>query len=81
MIGSAKRRRKPFWVKRFGKDKICTISRTRLRPGKNKDGLLYTVFLKCGHGFCRKALVQWALKKRTCPNCRKRFDIIELFIY
>jgi hypothetical protein len=48
-----------WWNKKYGRDKICPINRTRLRPGKNKYGLSHTLFLPCQHGFCRSALIKW----------------------
>ena len=54
---------------------ICGITQTRLRPGKYKDGVKRTIFLKCGHGFYTKALMTWIAYDRhaspTCPNCRR----------
>ena len=61
-----------FWEKNW-KDKTCGISYTRLRPGKNKFGLSYSVFLKCKHGFYRKVLIEWIKncpsENLTCPIC------------
>jgi hypothetical protein len=63
---------------------ICPITRTRLRHGKNRYGLTYSVFLKCKHGFNRNGLVTWVLKKPkqnpTCPLCRVEFDSLIAFI-
>jgi len=73
------RRRKPFWDRKWGTDKICGIFHTRLRPGKNKDEMTYSVFLKCGHGFCRTAITKWINTKMNCPICRRNIDPIELF--
>ena len=68
---------KPFWNKKWGKDKICPISHTRLRPGKNKDGLSYTIMLKCKHMYYRQALKNWYLSNNqnnnNCPICRTKF--------
>ena len=47
---------KYFWNKKYGRNKLCGITHTRLRPGKNKDGVSYVIILKCGHGFYRKPL-------------------------
>ena len=69
--------KKPFWHK-YGKDKICGITHTRLRSGKNKWNETYTVFLPCSHGFCRSALKIWILTNpthnSTCPLCRQSFN-------
>jgi hypothetical protein len=66
-----------YWKKKW-ENKICAITRTRLRPGKNKDGLSYTVFLNCKHGFYRRALIEWIKTcpkyVPTCPICRNMFD-------
>lgn len=43
---------KSYWKKRW-EEQVCGITKTRLRPVKNKDGLSYTVFLDCTHGFYR----------------------------
>lgn len=63
---------KPWWNKKYGKDKICSITQTRLRPGKNKNGKSYSIFLKCKHGFCRSALLKWLETNNTCPLCRTK---------
>ena len=34
---------KPFWNTKFGKHSICPITHTRLRPGKNQQGISYTI--------------------------------------
>ena len=63
---------KPFWNEKWGKDKICPITYSRLRPGKSKDGLSYCITLECGHRFYRKALVNWIItsSNTSCPVCR-----------
>jgi hypothetical protein len=65
-----------YWEKKW-KDKICGITKSRLRPGKNKYGLSYSVFLDCSHGFYRSVLNEWVkncpLEYPTCPLCRKVF--------
>ena len=66
-----------WWNKKYGKEQLCSITYTRLRPKKS-------IFLKCGHGFCKSALIKWAniiienVSFSTCPMCRKifRFDIL-----
>lgn len=67
----------PFWDKKWGKDAICPITYTRLRPGTNKYGNTYTVELQCGHRFCRSAITNWiitsfdqSLVQPKCPVCR-----------
>lgn len=69
----------PWWNKKYGKEAICAITRTRLRPGRNKLGKKYSVFLSCGHGFCRTALLKMYLTTadNRCPLCRKIFDVIK----
>ena len=68
---------KPFWKQKWGKNKICNITHTRIRPGKNKQGQPHTVYLECKHGFYRKALAEWVKNCTklvpTCPVCRKQF--------
>ncbi len=63
----------PFWSARWGKDKICPITYSRLRPGRSRDGIPYTIELQCTHRFCRKALLNWVLTndQPTCPLCRQ----------
>ncbi len=67
----------PWWNrKKYGG--VCPITQTRLRHGKNKYGLSYSVFLSCKHGFNRRALMMWVLSNHMsvsrCPICRKEFD-------
>ena len=65
----------PWWDKKYGKNAICAISMTRLRPGKNKDNVSYSIYLQCKHGFVRSAFVRWVESgKRTCPVCRSKFN-------
>jgi hypothetical protein len=67
---------KPFWSNKFGSNKLCAITRTRLRPGRNCKGIPYCIRLKCGHGFYREVILQWitTMKKNNqiplCPLCR-----------
>ena len=63
--------KKPWWSKKWGKDKICPITQTRLRPGKSKKGVPYTITLKCNHSFNAKAIAIWFINNDTCPICRK----------
>jgi len=73
-----------WWNKKYGKDSICGITHTRLRPGKNRFGETYAVYLDCKHGFCRSAMKVWVLTNPTapgtCPLCRKEFDPLKVFI-
>ena len=68
----------PFWKTKW-QNQICGITHSRLRPGKNKHGLSYTVFLDCSHGFYRNVLLEWVKKcpsdYPTCPICRKTINI------
>lgn len=66
---------KPFWDRKYGKESICGITCIRLRPGCNKKGISYCVYLPCEHGFYRSAIQKWAIKHRvaTCPVCRQEF--------
>jgi hypothetical protein len=67
--------KQPFWAK-YGKSEICGISHSRLRPGKDKDGNLYVIFLPCGHGFYRQPLQIWMQRSEICPICRHPFTTI-----
>ena len=73
-------KKKSFWENTW-KDKICGITKTRLRPGKNIYGLSYSVFLKCKHGFYRKVLIEWVkncpTEHPTCPICRAVFNPLD----
>jgi hypothetical protein len=72
-----------WWKTKYGKNSLCGITRSRLRAGKNKNGLSHVVFLNCKHGFYRNALSAWVLTKPhqdpTCPLCRKEFDPLKAF--
>jgi hypothetical protein len=70
---------KPFWDKRYGKDALCPITHTRLRPGINKHGLPYIITIDCNHSFYRQALLEWYKTKDTCPVCRKTIQILKYF--
>jgi hypothetical protein len=65
-----------FWDKKWN-GKICGITHGRLRPGKNKHGIPYCVFLDCNHGFYLSVIKEWVKncypEKPTCPVCRKTF--------
>ena len=70
-----------WWDKKWGKNKLCGITKSRLRAGKNKDGQLYVTWLSCGHGFYTSALLEWVKHciirtSPTCPICRKSFFLI-----
>lgn len=68
---------KPWWSEKWGKEAICGITLTRLRPGKNKQGVEYVSKLECGHRFYTSALINWIAtfsEKPTCPTCRNRID-------
>ena len=73
-----------WWNKKWGKDNICPISQSRLRPGTNKDGLSYVIQIKeCKHLFYRNALLEWyknCPRISSCPVCRTNFDPIQLVI-
>lgn len=74
---------RPWWSKKWGNDKKCSISYTRLRPGKNNKGIYYTTTLKCNHSFCTFPLVKWIKncprpKEPTCPICREKFSLQDL---
>jgi hypothetical protein len=65
-----------WWSKKWGKNKICGITHTRLRQGYDKSGFPYVIYLECNHGFYSKALYEWACLNDTCPICRKSFNFI-----
>ena len=69
--------KKPYWDKKWGKDKFCGINKTRLRPGKDKFGFRHSIYLSCGHGFYRKAIGEWFKRKETCPVCRSTIDPVD----
>lgn len=66
-----------FWKTKWN-DKVCGITHSRLRPGKNKHGESYSVFLTCKHGFYRSVILEWIKNcypnNPTCPVCRKSFN-------
>jgi len=72
-----------FWSKKWGRNKNCGITQSRLRPGKNKYGLSYTLKLPCDHYFYRSAIFKWMFTvfpmNPTCPLCRKQFDVRIIF--
>ena len=74
--------RKPWWSKKYGRDKICGITMSRLRPGKNKYGYSYTLTLDCNHSFYRSALINWVIHTNipTCPICRQSFETSICFL-
>jgi hypothetical protein len=69
--------KKPWYFKKWGKDKICGITQSRLRQGKDKFGISYTTKLECGHSFYTKPLIEWSYKNSTCPMCRIHFNLLE----
>ena len=66
-----------FWKNKWH-NKVCGITKCRLRPGKNKSGEAYSVFLDCKHGFYRSVLIEWIMScptpNVTCPLCRAFID-------
>jgi len=68
-------KRSIWWEKKWGRDKICGITRTRLRPGKNSNGVSRVIHLNCKHSFYRTPLMKWIkmcpVDIPTCPICRK----------
>lgn len=67
-----------WWKEKWGSDKICGITHSRIRPGKSKYGLPYSVKLSCGHYFYTNALIEWIKTDHsTCPMCRKDINIYE----
>ena len=70
---------KSYWKSKWEKQ-LCGITKTRLRPGKNKNGLSYVIFLHCNHGFYRSVLKEWIkhcpTMFTTCPTCRRVFENI-----
>jgi hypothetical protein len=61
------------WSKKWGKEHICPLTQTRLRSGKNKDGIPYCIQTICKHRFYTKPLMEWLAKQSTCPVCRHQF--------
>ncbi len=76
--------RKLFWSKKWGKEKICNITFSRLRPGKSKSGLPYCITLECSHSFYTNALLECINNCKsdvvTCPVCRRGFDIFQIIL-
>jgi hypothetical protein len=65
-----------YWDKKYGKKSTCPITHSRLRPGKNKDGISYIITIDCNHTFYRKALIEWYKVNKTCPVCRTKFKLV-----
>ena len=63
------------WSKNWGRDKICPITQTRLRPGSDRNGNKYVIKISCGHRFYRNALNKWLKYANNCPVCRKEIKI------
>lgn len=74
---------KLWWDKKWGKNKSCGITQMRLRPGKDIFDNKKCVFLDCGHGFYRSAIIEWynSCQKPIpdCPLCRKPINILKFF--
>lgn len=72
-------KRLPFWYKKWS-GQLCGITHSRLRPGKNKNGNPYCVFLDCKHGFYRSVITKWAnsclQSTPRCPVCRRKFKLV-----
>ena len=70
---------KPWWSYKWGSNALCGITHTRLRPGREKNGVPNIITLECSHRFYTSALLHWALscptENPTCPLCRHFFDI------
>ena len=67
---------KNFWINKWY-GQVCGISHTRLRPGGNKSGQSYCIFLSCKHGFYRSVLNKWIENcptDPTCPMCRLKIE-------
>jgi len=64
--------------KKWGKNAICGITHTRLRPGKYKNGSKRCIFLDCKHGFYTRPLFIWLENdphvNPTCPLCRQNIN-------
>ena len=64
-----------WYKKKWGTDKICGITQSRLRPGKDQEGNTYVIRTHCGHGFYRKALLEWIDRgNKSCPICRENIQ-------
>ena len=69
-----------WWDKKWGKNKVCGITQSRLRPGTNKKGRPYVSWLNCGHGFYQVPLMQWIIhsyvssNEAKCPICREKIN-------
>jgi hypothetical protein len=59
-----------WWNKKWGKDNLCALTQSRLRPGKNKIGISHCIKIECGHMFYTKPLIVWLENNSTCPVCR-----------
>ena len=65
---------KYWWNKKYGKDSICGITHSRLRPGKSIEGFTHVYTLPCSHTFYSKALIKWLNVSFSCPVCRRQFN-------
>jgi len=82
---SEKLLKKPWWNKKWGKDQICSISHTRLRPGKDKNGIQKTTILNCKHRFRTDSLFIWYNTNNfinnnyiSCPICRAKHLVLKI---
>lgn len=70
---------KSWWDSKWHKDNICGISHARLRPGKSRNGIPYTIQLTCKHRFYTNCLLQWMSKGGdVCPCCRRPFTLQDM---
>jgi hypothetical protein len=72
-----------FWNKKWGKESLCGITHSRLRPGGYSDGTPRCIFLECSHGFYIKPLFEWIREKgrenAKCPLCRLPINTLYLY--
>ena len=75
------KKKKLAWSKKWGKESICPITQSRMRPGKDKNGTSYVIQISCGHRFYRKALIAWymgSFYEPRCPLCSYKIKPEEL---
>ena len=73
--------KRAWWDAKWNKDNICGISHARLRPGKTKSGIPYTIQLNCNHRFYTNCLLHWMSVKKgevRCPCCRRPFTLQDM---
>lgn len=73
----------PWWKEKWSKENICCITLSRLRPGKNKQGIPYVIKLSaCKHRFYRKALIHWIQNSNNnnlnCPICKQTINLNDI---